>query len=56
MRTPTRATMLEAVSVSEWKPSDRTLTAPVARPSVILAAATIRLRKKTRHRTCETWA
>jgi hypothetical protein len=46
--------MFEAVSVSEWKPSDRMLTAPVVRPSVILAAATTRLRKKTRQRTCET--
>ena len=44
--------MFEAVSVSEWKPSDSTLTAPVAMPVAILAAATIRLRRKTRQRTC----
>ena len=56
MRTPTSATMLEAVSVREWKPSERMLTAPEVKPSTILAVATIRLRKKTRQRTGETWA
>ena len=56
MRTPTSATMFDAVSVREWKPSDRMLTAPDDRPRVILAAATIRLRKKTRQRTRETSA
>ena len=32
-RTPMIATMFEAVSVREWKPSDSTETAPVVRPS-----------------------
>jgi hypothetical protein len=54
MRTPIRATMFEAVSVREWKPSDRMLTAPETSPREILAAATTRFRKKTRQRTCET--
>ena len=39
MRTPTSTTMFDAVSVREWKPSDRTLTAPDDRPRAILAAA-----------------
>ena len=29
-RTPTRPTTFEAVSVSEWKPSERMLMAPLA--------------------------
>jgi hypothetical protein len=49
------ATMLEAVSVREWKPSERTLTAPVARPRAIFAAATTRFRTKTSQRTRATW-
>ena len=47
-RTPMMATMFEAVSVREWKPSDSTETAPVVRPSAIFAAATRKLRRRTR--------
>src|SRR5688500_12082056 len=54
MRTPTIATTLEAVSVWESKPSESTVTAHVVKPSAILAAATARLRKRTRKRTDET--
>ena len=32
MLMPTRATMLDVPSVREWKPSDRMLTVPVAKP------------------------
>ena len=32
IRTPTSATMFEAPSVSEWNPSESTLTAPVRQP------------------------
>ncbi len=52
-RTPTSATMFDAVSVSEWKPSERTLTAEVATPKTILDTATTRFRMRTRARTAE---
>jgi hypothetical protein len=42
------ATTFEAVSVSEWKPSERTETAPEVSPRAILAAATAKLRTRTR--------
>ena len=51
MRTPTMATTFDALSVSEWNPSERTLTAPVTKPKAILATATRRLRTRTRVRT-----
>jgi hypothetical protein len=42
------ATTFEAVSVSEWKPSESTETAPLLNPRAIFAAATTKYRKRTR--------
>ena len=45
--TPISPTTFEAASVSEWKPSDRMLIAPLEYPKAIFATATPRLRKRT---------
>src|SRR5262245_20841066 len=54
MRRPINAMTFDAPSVSEWKPSERMLTAPLVYPNTIFATATIRLRKKMRTRTRRT--
>jgi hypothetical protein len=49
-----RPTIFAAESVSEWKPSDRMLIAPLAYPNAIFAIATLTLRRSTRMSTRET--
>jgi hypothetical protein len=54
-RTPTIATTMEALSVTEWRPSERIEIAPLARPKRTRAKATTRFRTRTRRSTADSW-